>query len=457
MIHDLSDTICAISTPQGVGGIAVIRVSGPKAIDVADSIWSGHSLLETQTHTAHLGYVIDTDGVNLDQAVATVYRAPKSFTGQDVVEFSIHGSQYVQREIIHSFISHGARLAEPGEFTRRAFASGKIDLAQAEAVADIIASQSKAAQRVALSQMKGTYSTRLQHLRQELIDLASLLELELDFSEEDVEFASRIKLKQLAHDIKDEITRLTSSFALGNAIKNGIPVAIVGATNAGKSSLLNRLCGEDRAIVSDIHGTTRDVVESQITIGNYNYRLMDTAGLRTTTDTIEQLGIHRSLEAMEKASIILYVIDSTSPTPLDVPATNANIIVILNKSDLTPSPELSSVIANITSEHPSYHLINISAVTGQGIDRLTDTLNDIISAQGDTSEATLVTNARHHQALVSAGQSIDNVIEALDAELSGELIAQHIRLTTDHLGSILGTITTADLLSTIFSRFCIGK
>ncbi len=457
MLHDFSDTICAVSTPAGVGGIAVIRVSGKNAIEIASSIWQGKSLCDAATHSAHLGYVLDAEGARLDQGVATVYRSPGSFTGEDVVEFSIHGSLYVQKALLTSLLAKGARLAEPGEFTRRAFVSGKIDLAQAEAVADIIASQSKAAQRVALSQMKGTYSARLQTLRQELIDLASLLELELDFSEEDVEFASRTRLIDLSKEISAEISRLTSSFALGNAIKNGIPVAIIGATNAGKSSILNRLCDEDRAIVSDIHGTTRDVVESSLTIGSYTYRLMDTAGLRETTDTIERLGIERSRQAMEHARIIFCVIDSASPTPVDIPDTDAEILVILNKSDLQPHTDLKAIVSAVTDRHPKAKVVQVSALSGTGIEQLTETLDQINSVQTSTADATLVTNARHYEALLKAGESIERATEGLTSGLSGELVAQDIRLTIDYLGSILGTITTTDLLSTIFSRFCIGK
>ncbi len=457
MIHDIKDTICAISTPGGIGGIAVIRISGDKAFEIADSVWQGKSLALARTHTAHLGYVLDSDGARLDQAVATVYVAPASFTGENVVEISVHGSRYVQQALLSSLITHGARLADPGEFTRRAFISGKIDLAQAEAVADIIASESKAAQRIALSHMKGNYSSRLKTLRQELIDLASLLELELDFSEEEVEFASRTRLTKLANEISAEINRLASSFALGNAIKNGIPVAIIGATNAGKSSILNRLLGEERAIVSDIHGTTRDVIEGNITIGHYSYRLMDTAGIRTTNDTIERLGIERSHAAMQQARIILYIIDSAAPEAIDVPQTDATIFVVVNKTDLPPHPTLANNLKEITGAHPDAKIFSISALTGQGIDSLITALDQVSSTGTDYPEATLVTNVRHFEALLQAGESIRRAISGLAADLSGELIAQDIRLTIHHLGSILGTITTTDLLTTIFSRFCVGK
>jgi len=457
MIHDLKDTICAISTPGGIGGIAVIRVSGEKAFEIADSVWQGKSLAQAKSHTVHLGYVLDSDGARLDQAIATVYVAPASFTGENVIEFSVHGSRYVQQALLSSLITHGARLADPGEFTRRAFISGKIDLAQAEAVADIIASESKAAQRIALDHMKGNYSSRLKILRQELIDLASLLELELDFSEEEVEFASRTRLIKLATEISTEINRLAASFALGNAIKNGIPVAIIGATNAGKSSILNRLLGEDRAIVSDIHGTTRDVIEGNITIGQYSYRLMDTAGIRTTTDAIERLGIERSHAAMRQARIILYIIDSAAPEKVAIPETDATIFVVVNKTDLPPHPTLTNILKEITDAHPQATIFKISALTGQGIDLLISNLDQTSSTGTDNPDATLVTNVRHYEALIQARESIGRAITGLTANLSGELIAQDIRLTIRHLGSILGTITTTDLLTTIFSRFCIGK
>ncbi|MDE7388474.1 MAG: tRNA uridine-5-carboxymethylaminomethyl(34) synthesis GTPase MnmE, partial [Muribaculaceae bacterium] len=306
-------TICAISTPQGVGGIAVARVSGPEAIRIVQSVWQGRPLTEAATHTAHLGTIVDPEAGPLDQAVATVYRAPRSFTGDDVVELSVHGSPWIQRELINLLIRSVATAAEPGEFTRRAFAAGKLDLAEAEAVADMIASSSRAAHRIAISHMRGHYSRRLEGLRTSLLELCALLELELDFSEEDVEFASRIRLIELAREIHSTVTRMADSFASGAAIKQGISVAIVGPTNAGKSTLLNRLLGDERAIVSPIHGTTRDLVEDTVEISGRLFRFTDTAGLRHTTDPIESIGIDRSLQAMRRAQIILWLIDPTQP------------------------------------------------------------------------------------------------------------------------------------------------
>lgn len=313
-IYGFDDTICAISAPPGVGGIAVARICGQDAINITDKIWQGKRLSDAKSHTAHLGTILAPDGSTLDEGVATVFRAPRSYTGQDTVEISIHGSRWIQRELISALVAAGARPAEPGEFTRRAFAAGRFDLSEAEAVADLIASSSKAAHRLAINQMRGSVSKQLESLREQLVELASLLELELDFSEEDLEFASRTHLVELAEAVGSEISRLTKTYRTGTAIKEGIPVAIIGHTNAGKSSLLNALVGDERAIVSEIHGTTRDIVEDRIELGSYLIRLQDTAGLRQDTDdTIERIGIERSINAAVKAEIIIYLIDASSP------------------------------------------------------------------------------------------------------------------------------------------------
>lgn len=455
MISDfnISDTICAVSTPAGVGGIAVVRVSGPEAVSVASAVWKGAPLDRVGSHTVHLGCVLDEDGAVLDQCVATVFRGPASFTGQDVVEFGVHGSAYVQQALLTSLISHGARLASAGEFTRRAFANGKLDLAQAEAVADVIASESREAHRLAISQMRGQYSGRLKALRERLVELASLLELELDFSEEDVEFASRAQLLEIANDVRTEVERLASSFKAGSAIKQGIPVAIIGPTNAGKSSLLNALLGDDRAIVSDIHGTTRDVVEDRLSIDGFAFRIMDTAGIRHTSDTIEALGIERSRKAAEKAAIIIAMIDASLPAPIEMPDTDAEIIVAINKSDLAVIDDASAFIG----ARKVKACINISAATGAGLDALKSQMSSIAKESMSAHSSVLVTNARHYEALQHASESVSRAIEAIHADLSGDLIAQDIRLTIHHLSSILGQITTPEILSTIFSRFCIGK
>lgn len=469
-----ADTICAISTPPGVGGIAVARVSGHDTFNIVKKIWKGRNILEMESHTAHLGTILSADGSVLDQAVLTLYRNPASFTGEDVIEIAVHGSRFVQRELLSSLVASGARIADPGEFTRRAFVAGKMDLAEAEAVADVIASNSRAAHRIAVNQMRGGFSRHLATLREHLVDLASLLELELDFSEEDVEFASRKRLRKLATEVQNEISRLERSFTAGNAIKEGIPVAIVGATNAGKSSLLNRIIGDERAIVSDIHGTTRDTIEETIEIGDYLFRFIDTAGLRATDDEIEQIGIERSHRAIEKARIVIAVIDSTLPidkkviTDASLPLNNAMapgyLILALNKTDIL-SPDRSTELENKISqlvkslnagEHALY--VAISAQTGKGIEQLLSSLlNCARTDNGDADEDILVTNARHASALSNARESVTRVISGLDTNLPGDLIAQDLRETLSYLASITGEIPSTEILASIFSRFCIGK
>ena len=464
------DTICAVSTAPGVGGIAVIRVSGAQARQIVDRVWRGKRLDGVASHTAHLGSIVDESGEVIDSAVATVFCAPASFTGDDVVELSVHGSAWIQRETVQLLVRQGCRIAEPGEFTRRAFAAGKLDLAEAEAVADVIASSSRAAHRMAMSQMRGDFSRRLESLRERLLELASLLELELDFSEEDVEFASREKLRELAEEIHDVVARLASSFATGAALKEGVPVAIVGATNAGKSTLLNRLLGDDRAIVSNIHGTTRDIIEDRIEIGGVLFRLIDTAGLRDTTDVVELLGIDRTVKQIDKAAIVVWVIDpaATDDTLRDTwqrisahLTEGQHLIIAVNKSDLraTPGNQSEAIMNSIEMAAilpEGFTVVNISAATGDGIDALHRALieaSGVNSWQGDI----LVTNARHYEALTRALDSIDRVIQGLAGGISGDFIAQDVRETIHHLGTITGAITTTDILSTIFSRFCVGK
>lgn len=464
----MTDTICAISTPPGIGGIAVARVSGPESIMITQSLWKGVDLSQVKSHTAHLGNILDCDGSVLDQALVTVFKAPNSFTGDNVVEISVHGSKYIQRQLINALISSGARLADPGEFTRRAFISGKLDLAQAEAVADMIASSSKAAHRIAINQMRGGFSKRLSSLREQLLELASLLELELDFSEEDVEFASRKKLLKIAIDVNTEVNRLLHSFKSGSAIKDGIPVAIVGETNAGKSSLLNTILGDDKAIVSDIHGTTRDIVEDTIEVGDYLFRFMDTAGLRDTTDKIESIGIDRAYSAISHARIVILVIDLTQPLntqPLQYIHNNiesddlTKLIIALNKSDLDgtvlTTNEIREALKNckISSEVP---ILPISAKNGTGIDALLKELQKTVAADDETDNV-MITNLRHCEALTKAADSSQRVISGLQDNLSGDLIAQDLRETIFHLGTITGNITSQDILTNIFSRFCIGK
>ncbi len=447
-------TICAISTAPGVGGIAVARISGPEAIRVFNRIWRGKDVNQWLSHTAHFGTIYDPDtNEELDQAVATLYRAPRSFTGEDVVEISVHGSTWIQREFINLLIRQGAVLAEPGEYTRRAVVNGKLDLAEAEAVGDMIAASSRAAQRVALSHMRGHYSAHLEELRNQLLELSALVELELDFSEEDVEFADRLKLLNLAREIYTRVTALADSFATGRAIKNGVPIAIVGATNAGKSTLLNRLLGEDRAIVSDIDGTTRDIIEDTIEIRGTLFRLIDTAGLRHTGDPIEAIGIERSLKAAAKAQIVLWIIDPANYSAdtweqlaPQIPK-DATLIAVINKADLDGSlPELPERV-NET--------MRLSALKDRDFTPLTNLIAKY--AATDISPDLTVTNARHYQELTHAAQSIARAIEGLQANLPGDLLAQDLRETATHLAAITSPLTTPDLLNHIFSHFCVGK
>ena len=457
------DTICAISTPAGVGGIAVIRVSGKDAIAICDRLWAGRPLREAGSHTAHFGAVSDADGNKLDEAIATVFRGPRSFTGEDVVELSVHGSIYIQRELINALCEAGARLAERGEFTQRAFASGRFDLAQAEAVADVIAADSRASHRLAMSQMRGDFSSALQKLHDKLLELVSLLELELDFSEEDVEFASRERLRELAEHVRDTVGKLARSFRTGDAIKRGVSVAIVGETNAGKSTLLNRLLRDDKAIVSDVHGTTRDIIEDTVDIDGVCFRFIDTAGLRKTDDTIESQGIERAIKRLESARIVLWAVDATRPDNIAQTAEEVfshisevqSTVIAINKTDAADSAtsrrELDKLGRTVDA------IIDISATDGQGIDSLERTLIEISGANDISASDVIVTNARHHRSLVDAEASLTRAIDGINASLSGDFIAQDLRETLHHLSTITGTITTSDILQTIFSKFCIGK
>lgn len=456
---DNSTTIAAISTPPGVGGISVIRLSGPDAFTIADKIWRGKPLSQAASHTAHLGTVLDVRGDDLDQCVATVFVAPRSFTGQNTVEFSVHGSRYVQREILASLVQAGATLAQPGQFTRRAFASGRLELTRAEAVADIIASNSRASHRLAMSQLKGSFGNKIAGLRQRLLDLVALMELELDFSEEDVQFADRTDLRLRVEEIKTHIERLLQSFRAGNAIRNGIPVAITGPTNAGKSSLLNALLDYDRAIVSDIHGTTRDTVEETLEVGDYLFRFVDTAGLRDTADPVERLGIERSRQAVSSAHIVLSVIDLTDPQPglAYAEAVRANLqphqthICVYNKSDL-----------HSESTPDGSEGLTVSSTTHYGLDALRNALtvamDKVFGENGSTdADDVMVTNQRHAEALGRAHAAAKAMLDSLDSGLSTDIVAMDARVVLDALGELTGQITSSEVLATIFSRFCIGK
>ena len=446
-----TDTICAPATPAG-GAIAVIRLSGPDAIAAADSIFS-RDLHNAPSHQVLFG-TIGTDSHSIDEVLLTVFRAPHSYTGEDCVEISCHGSAYIQQQTLHLLTINGCRMADAGEFTKRAFLSGKMDLTQAEAVADLIASQSEMAHRVAFAALQGNVHSKLQGLQQELLQLTSLLELELDFSEhEDLEFADRTTLLSLSEQIAQELSRLIASYKTGNAIKTGIPVAIVGAPNAGKSSLLNALLGEERAIVSDIAGTTRDVIEDTITIDGTAFRFIDTAGLRHTDDTIERLGIARSYEQIEKAEIILWLTEAfpseAEQQEMIARAEGKVLVHVQTKADLTSYD-------GIKPQGP-FPTIVTSAKTGHGIEALRRHLAQHVAQTFNHSDI-IITSARHHAALQCALQSIRAVHHALTTQLPADLISEDLRQTIHHLGTITGTtITSQDTLNHIFSKFCIGK
>ena len=466
LTHDLiSDTICAVSTPHGKGGIAVVRVSGPDALPTVMKSWKGANLAAAPSHTLHFGRIVYPDGETLDEVVASVFRAPHSFTGEDVVELSCHGSTWVQSQIVALFIANGCRAAEGGEFTRRAFLNRKLDLSQAEAIADVIASSSRAAHRIAVSQMRGGFSRMLSALREKLLEFVSLIELELDFSEEEVEFADRTRLVALAEDINATLSRLADSFAIGNAIKNGIPVAIVGEPNAGKSTLLNRLLHDDKALVSDIRGTTRDAIEDTIDLGGLTFRFIDTAGIRQTDDTIESMGIERTFKKISEAGIVLWMIDATQPLD-NIPAVAADIlprtkgktlIAVVNKIDRLDPDTLASVHKAIEKATPSTRAAFISAKCDIDVDRLEQMLLKAAQIPDNDPDAVVVANARHYDALVHARDAIQRAIDGLKAGISGDFAAQDIRECMHYLGEITGEITTDEVLGSIFSRFCIGK
>ena len=459
------DTICAISTPAGVGGIAVVRVSGSKAVEYVMKSWRGYDLRKAATHTAHFGRIVYPDGETLDEVVATVFLCPHSFTGEDTVELSCHGSQWIQTQLVTLMLRNGCRAAEGGEFTRRAFMNGKIDLSQAEAIADVIASSSRASHRVAISQMRGGFSEMLAKLREQLLEFVSLMELELDFSEKDVEFADRSRLTDLARHIDSVITSLADSFSVGNAIKNGVPVAIVGETNAGKSTLLNRLLHDDKAIVSDIRGTTRDAIEDTINLGGITFRFIDTAGIRDTSDRIESIGIDRTFQKIDNASVILWMIDGTQGTGniretaerIMPHCQGKQLIAVINKSDKLDNSTIQAIQSEISHIHDGISTIAISAKNDIAVDRLEKMLVESAGIPENDPNAVVVTNARHYGALCHAQEAIRRAITGLQSGLSGDFVSQDIRECMHYLGEITGEITTHEVLGSIFSRFCIGK
>ena len=461
-------TICAPAT-HGQGAIAIIRVSGPEAIALTEVLFrpsqEGKSLSKEQGHTIHHGTICDGERV-IDEVLVSIFRAPRSYTGEDVIEISCHGSSYIQQKILELFIALGARAAKPGEFTQRAFLNGKLDLAQAEAVADLVAAETEGAHRVALQQLRGGFSDRLKTLRDQLLHFISLIELELDFSEEDVEFADRGHLRKLVQEIAELIQELVTSFQLGNVLKKGIPVAIIGRPNVGKSTLLNALLREERAIVSEIEGTTRDSIEDSINLEGIQFRFIDTAGIRETADTIENLGIRRTYQKIEQASIVLLLIEANDPLRKieesiqairqQIQGSAKNLLVVLNKSDRVSGQELKDLQREIALEDGE-HLIALSAETGQHMDDLIRLLLDTVSLGSLKHQDVLISNVRHYHALNSALESLNRVSEGLNTQLPTDLLAQDIRETLHYLGEITGEVTTDEILGNIFKNFCIGK
>jgi tRNA modification GTPase len=445
------DTICALATGNGLSAIAIIRLSGKQAIEITNTIFS-RDILNAKSHTMHFGAISDNTKI-IDEVLVSIFKTGKSYTGEETVEISCHGSTFIQNKLLQLFITKGCRMATAGEFTMRAFRNGKLDLSQAESVADLIASESEAAHQTALKQLRGGFSNKLQELKTKLIDFASLIELELDFPEEDVEFADREQFENLLDALKQELIKLVQSFKLGNVIKNGISVVILGAPNVGKSTLLNTLLNEEKAIVSDIAGTTRDAIEDNLNIKGFTFRFIDTAGIRETTDTIESLGIKKSLEKVELANIILFVIDADAELSNQLlelekikESTKEKLLLVINKVDL--NPEIRKDFKDA---------LFISAKNEQGIESLKERLLTFVNTAQLSNNDTIVTNLRHYEELQLTLNEINAITEGLDSGLTGDFLAINIRQALFHLGSITGKVTTDTLLGNIFGKFCIGK
>ncbi|WP_299901885.1 tRNA uridine-5-carboxymethylaminomethyl(34) synthesis GTPase MnmE [uncultured Aquimarina sp.] len=463
------DTIVALATPSGAGAISVIRISGKDAIKICNPLFKsikGKDLAAQKTHTIHLGHIVDNGRV-LDEVLVSLFKDTNSYTGEPTVEISCHGSTYIQQEIIQLLLRSGCRMADAGEFTLRSFLNGKLDLSQAEAVADLIASDSEASHQIAMQQMRGGFSNEIKKLREELMNFASLIELELDFSEEDVEFADRSQFKDLISRITNVLKRLIDSFAVGNVIKNGIPTAIVGEPNVGKSTLLNALLNEERAIVSDIAGTTRDTIEDEINIGGVSFRFIDTAGIRETEDVVESIGIQKTFEKIEQAQVVIYLLEAdkflVSGKTFIVEIEKIKnkypqkpLIIVANKIDKVDTKSLE-VLTNELSQVEGVTLQLLSAKSGTGVEELQNQLLDFVNTGALRNNETIVTNTRHYDALLKALEEIQKVQYGLDTGLSGDLMAIDIRQALYHFGEITGEITSDDLLGNIFANFCIGK
>jgi tRNA modification GTPase len=458
--HQFDDTIVALATPAGVGAIAVIRLSGKDALRIADLFFYGKKLSRQASHTAHFGTIRADNQQIIDEVLATVFVAPRSYTRENTVEISTHGSPYIVQQVIQLAIRHGARMAQPGEFTLRAFLNGQLDLSQAEAVADLIASSSESAHQLAIQQMRGGFSLKIKELRTQLVNFASLMELELDFGEEDVEFANRSELKVLILKIQKMIRNLSDSFALGNVLKNGVLTVIAGRPNAGKSTLLNALLNEERAIVSEIAGTTRDTIEEILNINGIAFRLVDTAGIRQATDAIEAIGVQKTLEKVRQSAVLLYVFDILETTMEEVKADLASlrqhdmkILVICNKQDSNELFKIDDLAKTIQADK----IIALSAKYGTHLKDLKSTLYELVAAGQVKSDSTIVSNARHYEALQKSDECLSAVLNSMAIGVTTDFVAMDLRMALYHLGSITGTVTTDDLLENIFRNFCIGK